>query len=169
MNAAVTYRESLKLAVPMVSDVVYLARQMRSDEIAQYLAVSGFSQYDPDDAVRNFLSIPGESYVLVDDKHMPILLGGFSPVRRGVYEGWQVGTDAGWAKHWRAITKVSRRLIDGMLDREGVHRIQVCAVASRAENTFKWYQHGLGLSVDGTLPGYCANGEDAIMFSKVRR
>lgn len=168
MNAPAHFGELLKAALPMVSDVAFLAHRMRQDEIAQFMAVQGIEHYDPDYAARTFLSIPGESYVLVDGNNLPVLLGGFQPIRPGVYEGWQVGTDEGWARHWRKICKVSRRIMDGFCARPEVHRVQVCAVASREAKTFMWYERGLGLQREALLRSYCGNGEDAIMFARTK-
>lgn len=166
MNAPL--RETLKIAVPLVADVVYLAHNMRKDEIAQFLAVHGLDRYDPEQAARIFLATPGESYVMLDESNLPVLMGGFIPIRNGVYEGWQVGTDAHWAKHWRKICKVSRRMIDGFFERDDVNRVQVCAVASRESKTFMWYERGLGLQREALIRRYCGNGEDAIMFARTK-
>ena len=166
MNAP--FRATLTLAVPMVSDAACLAHRMRKDEIAQFLAVHGLSHYDPEQAARTFLATPGESYVMLDASNMPVLMGGFLPIRPGVFEGWQVGTDEHWAKHWRQICKVSRRMIDGFFMRDDVHRVQVCAVASRESSTFMWYERGLGLQREALIRRYCGNGEDAIMFARTK-
>lgn len=166
MNAP--FRDRLKIAVPMVSDAAFLAHRMRADEIAQFLAVHGLTRYDPEQAARTFIAAPGESYVLLDDANLPVLMGGFIPIRPGVYEGWQVGTDELWAKHWRLICKVSRRMIDGFFERDDVHRIQICAVASRESKTFMWYERGLGMQREALIRRYCGNGEDAIMFARTK-
>lgn len=158
---------SLRIASPILEDVAYLARRMRSDEVAQFLAFSGLEEYDPDIAARAFSMIGGETYVLVDGAGLPVLLGGLQAIRPGVLEGWQVGTDAGWARHWYAITRITRRINDQALARKGVHRLQICARAGR-DKTFEWYERGLGYRREATLARYCANGEDAVMFTRTK-
>lgn len=158
---------ALRLGVPLLQDYAYLAARLRPDEIAQVLAMSGNLHYDPDLAAREFATIPGEAFVLVDDDNRPVLIGGFMPLRPGVFEGWMVGTVDGWAQHWRAITKTSRRLLDSLMA-DGAHRVQVTALASRT-CAHDWYVRGLRMDQSPVcIVGYCASGDDAIMFARLK-
>lgn len=156
----------LRLAHPLLDDVAYLARRMRADEVQQFLALSGLAEYDADIAARAIASIPGPTYAVLEGDR-PVLLGGFDPLRSGVYEAWLVGTDEAWSKHGHAFTRICRRAINQLLH-DGAHRVQVIALDSR-KAAHTWYQRGLGFEFEGLLRGHCANGEDAVMFSRVRR
>ncbi|MEN5115844.1 hypothetical protein ABE488_00705 [Luteimonas sp. TWI662] len=158
---------AIRLGHPIVEDFAYLARRMRPDEIEQFLAFGGLHEYDADIAARAFAATPGPSYVFVGADGLPFLAGGFQPLRPGVFDGWLVGTLAGWEAHGFAITRICRRVIDQMLV-DGAHRVQIAALASRTA-AHDWYERGLGLQREGVLRAYCADGSDAVMFAKVRR
>ena len=155
----------LRLAHPLLDDVAYLARRMRSDEVQQFLALSGLTEYDADIAARAIASIPGPTYAVLEGDR-PVLLGGFDPLRRGVYEAWLVGTDEAWAKHGHAFTRICRRAIAQILHSDG-HRVQVCALSSRTA-AHDWYQRGLGMKFEGVQKRFVANGDDIHLFAKVR-
>lgn len=153
------------LVAPTVFDVGMLAMQMRADEIAQWCALTGQAEYDPDAAARAILSTMGPlAFCLIDADRQPIVAGGLKLLRPGVYEGWMIGSDAGWARHWRTITKATRRLHDGVLA-DGAHRIQLVTGANRVA-THEWYERGLRMRREGRLRGYCADGSDAVMFAR---
>lgn len=155
----------LRLATPLLDDVAYLARRMREDERQQFVALSGLPAYDADIAARAIASTPGPTFVVLEGD-MPVLLGGFDPLRTGVYEAWLVGTDEAWSRHGHAFTRICRRAIDQILHADG-HRVQVCALASRTA-AHDWYERFLGMEREGVHKRHGANGEDFIMFAKVR-
>lgn len=150
----------------MIEDIAYLARNMRPDEIEQDLAVTGAAEYDPQQAILRMAMVAGPKVLVLAD-NVPVVAGGFWQVRPGVWEGWQLGTMAGWSAHWRTITKVTRRLNDEWLARPDVHRLQLYGLAGR-EKTFEWYERSLGYRREATLSRYCANGADAVLFARVK-
>lgn len=150
----------------LIEDIAYLARRMRPDEIEQDLAMTGLSEYDPAQAILKMASVYGPKFVILADD-VPVVAGGFWQVRPGVWEGWQLGTMDGWEKHWRTITKVTRKLNDQMLARPEVHRLQLYGVAGR-DKTFEWYERSLGYRREATLSRYCANGADAVLFARTK-
>lgn len=157
----------IRLGAPLVDDFAYLARHLRDDERAQYLALTGLAEYVPDVAARAFTASSGPQFVMVDRQGMPVLAGGFCPVRRGVFEGWLVGSQEGWDRSWRAMTKVCRGLMDDLLDAGGAHRIETFALVGRTA-AHEWYERGLLMQREGVLRGYFADGQDAVVFARVR-
>lgn len=156
---------TLRLTAPLIEDFGHLARHMRPDEIEQFLAFSGLPEYVPDIAARAFALTPGPTWAVVDDGNRAVLVGGFQPVRDGVLDGWLAGSMDGWARHGRSFTRICRREIGRVLA-NGAHRVQIAALASRTA-AHDWYERGLGMQREGVLRGYCADGQDAIMFAKV--
>ena len=156
----------VRIGTPILEDFAYLARNMRPDEIDQFVAMTGVGEYNPDIAARCLAAIPGYTWVLVGEDGLPFLVGGFQPIRPGVYEGWLAGTMAGWERHGFAITRICRRQMDALLRTEA-HRVQIPALASRTA-AHVWYERGLGMTREGRMPGYCADGRDAELFGKVR-
>jgi hypothetical protein len=158
---------TLALCAPRLRDFAYLADRMRMDEIKQYLATAGLDQYDSDIAAREYANTPGPSWSLIDGEGYPVLAGGFAPVRSGVYECWMMGTDAGWLQHGRAITRIGRRLIRGMLAGRA-HRVQA-VVLNELAHVHDWHAKALGMVNEGIQHGYCANGADVVMFAATRK
>ena len=156
----------VRIGTPILEDFAYLARNMRPDEIDQFVAMTGVAEYNPDIAARCLAAIPGYTWVLVGEDGLPFLVGGFQPIRPGVYEGWLAGTMEGWERHGFEITRICRRQMDALLRTEA-HRVYVPALSSRTA-AHDWYMRGLGMVNEGLQKGFCANKSDAIMFAKVR-
>lgn len=156
----------IRLGVPIVQDFAYIAANLRPDEIEQYLALTGLPEYVPDVAARSLVASPGSQFVMVSRDSLPVLVGGFCPVRAGVYEGWLAGTTQGWSNHWRAMTKVCRGLMDDLLA-NGAHRIETFALASRTQ-AHAWYERSLLMQREGVLRGYFADGQDAVVFARIK-
>lgn len=158
----------IRVGAPVLEDFGHIARHMRPDEIAQYLALTGLPEYAPDVAARALAATPGSQFVMVDRAGLPVLIGGFAPVRRGVFEGWLAGTQDGWSQYWRAMTKVCRGLMEDLLTSGGAHRIETVALAARVA-AHAWYERGLRMQSDGVMPGYFADGQDGVVFSLTRK
>lgn len=155
-----------RLAVPLIGDYAYIASCMRSDEVQQFLAMSGLLEYVPDVAARAWVMTPGPTFALIDRTNRAVAVAGFCPVRPGVYEAWAAAPMEGWDRYWRAFTKACRRRMDELLARDA-HRIQICALASRTQ-AHDWYVKGLKMTREGLHEKFCADGSDAVMFARVR-
>lgn len=156
----------LRLGIPVLEDYAYIAKRMRADEIKQFMAKANLSEYTPDICARVAAATSGAAYVYVDRSGYPVLIGGFEPLRHGVYEAWLMGTDEAWGKYWRSFTKISRRMMRDLLS-AGAHRIQTAAITTRIQ-THAWYER-LGMINEGIQHAYCANGDDAVMFAMTRK
>lgn len=165
MDGGANIDRSLRLARPALEDFAYIAKRMRPCEREQFLAVSGMREYDPDITARALSMARGPTFALVDGKGVPVLLGGFEPKRRGVYEAWLVGTTDGWDKYWRRFTRECGRQVDAMLTMHA-HRIEVYALENMVR-VHAWYET-IGFAREATLKGYCADGRDAVMYARVR-
>ena len=164
-DGAANVTPQLRLGIPVLEDYAYVAKRMRKDEIEQFLAKTNLKNYEPDICARVAANMAGPSYVYVDRAGYPVLIGGFEPIRHGVYEAWLMGTDESWATYWRAFTKISKRMINELLD-GAAHRIQTAALVTRP-HAHLWYER-LGMKNEGVQKAYCANGQDAVMFAITR-
>lgn len=154
------------LVEPTLADVLRMAVGARADERAQWLALTG-TEWDPDQVAIDHFTRAGIKYALVDeDTNEAIVVGGYSPVGPQVWQSWMIGTPEHWERHWFAITKHTRRVMDGLL-KSGARRLQTTALASR-ERAIHWYTKGLGLQQEGLLRGFGADGEDVAMFARLR-
>jgi len=152
---------------PSVFDIRVLAEDMRPDEVAQWLALTGFKDYDPDRAAKAILATMGPyCFCLIDAEGRPVAAGGFNEAQDGVFEAWMMASLGAWGTHWRAFTKHARRMMDAMFASGRARRIQVHALADR-KAAHAWYDRGLGMSHEGTLRRYFADGQDAVIYSRI--
>jgi len=151
--------------------LVYLCENMRADEIEQYLALTGAEKFDPAVAALGMGNMaaagPAFSVVVKDDqgRQLPISAGGYTEVIPGVWSSWMVGTQAGWDKHWRTITKATIWVIDFMFNDMGARRLQTNALASRNEACW-WYEKSLKMLPEGVWARFGKNGEDVACFAR---
>jgi hypothetical protein len=143
-----------------------VAQHMRPDERDQWRAWSDAPAYDAKACYRDMLAEGEATWALVDAFGAAFYVGGFASVRPGVFRCWAAGTPAGWAAHWRAITRRTRRLLRSVLHAPGVHRIEICSLAERTA-AGEWYAR-LGLVAEGRQRGYFGDGRDAICYAMTK-
>lgn len=154
----------VRIAVPMLEDFGHIARNMRHDEIEEFLAMTGQPSYIPDVAARVFANLRGGAISLVGRDGLPFAVAGFVPIRPGVMQAWAAATMEGWTHHWRTMTKETTRRMDRLMS-TGTHRIEVTVLSSRIR-AHHWYTNGLGMRREGLHTAYCADGQDAITFAR---
>jgi hypothetical protein len=153
---------------PTMLDFLKVAARMPPDERAQVAAAAG-EPYDIDGvAVGNYCA-PGPKWVIKADDE-PILIGGFVPQRRGVWQDFLLTTPEAWDPHWFVVTRVCRRSMDAMFRSGEAHRLQCIVPVARVQNRpelAKWYKL-LGYTKEGLHHGYYASGADAYSFARVK-
>lgn len=150
---------------PSLLDFLQVLQQCPVDERAQVEALTG-EPFSPDAQAAGMVLRAGPKWVLLCDGQ-PVSVGGFDMVRPGVWQDWMVNTPAAFdPAHWRTVTRYARRIMDAMLETDA-HRLQCVSLASRID-AHKWYKV-LGYHFEGTMRGYCADGSDAMMFSRLRK
>jgi hypothetical protein len=154
----------MKLVKPSLHHLLYLADRAAPDEIAQYEAFVGL-EWDPGDVAASLHRRPGVSFVLLGDDNLPVAAGGYTPVVNGTWESWMLVPESGWT-HVKSITREARAFGDRMLA-ESANRLETLVLSSRATARV-WYERGLGMQAEGVKRGYGANGEDAVMYARVK-
>lgn len=149
---------------PWLVDFLKVCAVMPQDEREQLEAFTG-QPYSIDGAAIGNFTVAGPKWVIKSDDE-PIAIGGFVPQRTGVYRDFMLNTPEAFEKHWFAVTRIARRAMDAMFLSGQAHRLECIAHHSR-EKAFRWYK-ALGYNQEATLSGYCANGSDAVLFSRVR-
>lgn len=148
---------------PTLVDFLRVCADAPTDEREQFEAFSG-EQFDAERLAAVYSLHTGPAWVVCAGDR-PIAVAGFNQLRPGVWQDWMFSTPVAWTDHWRGLTKIARRVMDFMLRTEA-HRLQCISLASRI-HAHRWYRP-LGLVREGTLHGYGVNGEDAIMFARLR-
>ena len=150
---------------PYLLDFLIVCDKMPQDERDQLEAFTG-EKYDAERAAIGAFTSQGPKWVFKTDDNVPILVGGYSYQRKGVWRDFLISTPEAWTTHWFAVTRNVLRGMDAMFKSGEAHRLECIALASRTK-AFPWY-HVLGMHKEGTLHGYCANGADAVIFSRVK-
>ena len=149
---------------PRLADFYLVCHSLCEDEREQYRAFAG-EDFDPEVVAAAYHLRECPKWVLSTDAG-PVVVGGFDMIRPGVWQDWLFSTPAAWSpENWRGVTRACRRVMDAMLNSQG-HRLQCLSLASRTR-AHRWYRP-LGLQLEGTLRGYGVNGEDALMFARLR-
>lgn len=150
--------------------LVYLSDRMRADEQAQFLAVTGLVEFSADVAAAYLIDIAqksqGYAFTILQDDNLPAAAGGFHPASEGVWQAWMVGTEQGWAQQWRAMTKLTRWVMDRIFE-AGAHRLQTSALTSRTK-AIEWFERSLGFKAEGVWRHFGIRGESIAHFSRLR-
>lgn len=147
-----------------LAELLHACLHCPADE-ARQAALLGDGSFDAEVIAANLHLRTGPRWAGYCDGKL-ISAGGFHELRPGVWQDWMINTSEAFdPQHWRTVTKYARRIMDAMLKTDA-HRLQCVSLASRID-AHRWYRV-LGYTYEGTLRGYCANGEDALMFSRVR-
>lgn len=148
---------------PELVDFMLVMDNLQADEIRQFEAFTG-ETFNPQRAAAFYSLRDGPKWLLAAEGR-PIAVAGFDMLREGVWQDWLFSTPEVWKNHWRYATKACRGAMDAMLQ-TCAHRLQCVSLASRVD-AHRWYRP-LGYIQEGILRGYAANGEDAIMFSRIK-
>lgn len=147
---------------PKLLDYIHVCLNLTADEREQIEAFTG-RPYDAEETAF-FHCQKKPAWMLCEDEK-PIAIAGFDMIRPGVWQDWMLNTPVSFEKYWRTTTKHVKRVMDAML-KQDAHRLQCVSLASRI-HAHKWYAV-LGLAPEAPLRAYGANGEDAIMFARLR-
>lgn len=149
---------------PSLLDILHVCLHMRPDEVEQFQQFFGDgTPFDPDRAAAMLYLKGGVKFVLYGEDGLPYCVGGYESVGPGVMQSWMAGTPEGWTKHWRVITRASRRVIKLLFAHAGVCRLQTNCLASRRA-AMRWYR-SLGLKQVGTVRAFAPNGDDLALFA----
>ena len=153
---------------PLLLDFIKVCINMAQNERECFEALTG-EKYNVDSiAVGNFM-VPGPKWVIKADDE-PLVVGGFVPQRPGVWRDFMINTADAWGKHWFPVTRIARRAMNAMLESGQAHRIECITPAARlaARPEIEAWYRVMGYTREATLWRYCANGADAVIFSRVR-
>lgn len=157
----------LQLCRPLVQDFLAIAESMPVDERRQYLATTGETSFDAQNAARAMVQMPGQLHCAATMDGRPVSIGGFQRLRAGVWQGWMVGAAEDWPEYGRELTRLCRTLQQQVLERADCHRLEVLATRERT-HAHHWYVDGLGMTLEGPRVKYFADGSDALVFTRFK-
>jgi len=108
----------------------------------------------------------GLSYCALSDSGEPVVVGGLNFITPSVAQAQMFGTDK-WCEVYKEVTKATRQVMDQVLN-ESVKRIQVRSLAEH-HIAHKWYEKSLDMRLESKIHSYGKNGEDFVMYYRLRR
>lgn len=145
-------------------DFLQVCHRACADEREQWKAFVG-TEFDPDTVAAQLFSQPGPAWTIYLNG-APVVVAGFIALRPGVWQDWLVSTPEAWEPGvWPGVSRRLRKIMDAALKTEA-HRLQCISLRSRIQ-AHQWYRV-LGLRQEGVLEAYGADGQDALMFSRLR-
>jgi hypothetical protein len=151
---------------PFLTDFIDVSFRMPEDERRQLEAFTGH-EFDVDGCAVGNYTAPGLKWVFKYGDR-PIIVGGFVPQRPGVWRDFLLTTPEAWEpQNWFQVTRICRRIMDAMFISGQAHRLECITHGSR-EKAMNWFRV-LGYEQEALLSNYCANGDDAFAFSRVRK
>jgi hypothetical protein len=149
-------------------DAIRVVLAANEDQQEHFIAMTG-QAWDIDSVAMGGFQTAGPKWSIHIDGS-PVAVGGFAYQREGVYRDWFIFTPAAFEpRNYMAVTRLCRRLMDRVL-RSIAHRLECIVPAARVEASSKlakWYKI-LGYNKEALLYGYCANGADAVCYSRVK-
>jgi RimJ/RimL family protein N-acetyltransferase len=143
-----------------------VCRNLAADERAVIEALSGFP-FEPDEAAIAATLQSGMHWEFRSYDDTLLAVGGFVRQREGVFRTWFYALDAAWTRPYaQGLTELVADTIQLMFTRQLAHRIETVTLARQEKARF-WYGK-IGLEFESTLRGYCATGEDAVMYVALR-
>lgn len=154
------HNKPTSLADPCLPDYMYICDNLPEDEMRQFVAMSG-QNFNSDEAAISCHMASGPKWVMLDDDGRPLAVGGYAPVRQGVWQSWMLVPESSWESHGTEITE-HVNTVRKQMQKQG-HRLQTLVLSDRAKAR-AWYGR-IGLEHEGTLRAYGANKEDFDMYS----
>ncbi len=145
-------------------DCVYVCQRMREDDFNEFIATQ--EAQTKDSIIKQLLAQNGEHYTILNQKNIPVLIGGTFYDNPGVATIWLVATDEISKRDFWVTTKFITNLMTIMLSNKTCHRFQASSIGYRSVAQ-KWLQNKLGLEYEGKLKGFCRNGYDLLLYGKV--
>lgn len=160
MKSLKKVKQTTSLADPCLPDYMYVCDNLPEDEVRQFEAMSG-QKYDADEAAISCHMASGPKWVMLSEEGKPLAIGGYSPVRPGVWQSWMLVPESSWESHGTEVTEHVNTVRKQM--QEQAHRLQTYVLSDRAKAR-AWYGR-IGLEHEGTLRAFGANGEDFELYS----
>jgi hypothetical protein len=157
-------------ANPTLLEYLYVACHATEDEKRQIEAFSGYA-FNADRVAQAHYAMGGPKfglYTVEDGKRDVLAVGGFWEPHPKVWRDWMITTPKLWSdrKYWAPATRQIRTLMDEILANPDVRVLECYSLASRTA-AHRWYKP-LGYVYEATLKKRAANGEDVMVYSRVK-
>ena len=142
---------------------LYVSRRMRKTDRDEVMATrwnANDNDNDADFALSCFKSL-GSSFVAINKKGVPVIIGGVAMNAPGIGTAWMVGTDD-WPSVALEVSRFCRKSIKKYLKSEDIHRIHAYSSVFHSDS-HKWLEL-VGMKRGPLLKKWGKNHEDFILF-----
>lgn len=157
---------------------MYVASKIPADERAQIESMTGETFSVDGAAIGAYLAAGPKWVIKIADSEsdfesgdsIPLVVGGFHQQRPGVWRDFLLTSPLAWDYAVR-VTSFCKKAMDAMLKSGQAHRLECVVPASRIQSRpelVKWYKI-LGYNEEGLRRGYCADGSDAMAYTRVKK
>ena len=146
-------------------NLLQVCLDLPADEREQFEAMTN-SPYSGEQLAAGLATMSGPKYVILDQDENALAVCGATQERHGVWRVWFLAREEAWLVA-EEVTSIAVGLIQMMFHDYEAHRLEVVCLAKRSRAR-RWYERHLGLKCEGVMQKFCANGENAALYSAVR-
>lgn len=147
-------------------NILQVCFDLQADEREQAEAIRG-ELFNPEAYAASLYALDGPRWAILDSEDNALVVCGATSPRPGVWDIWYLARPVAWEEYGEAVTDITRGLIQSMFYDYEAHRLTVVCLEKRA-TARRWYERHLGLNFEGVMNKFCANGENAVLYSIVR-
>lgn len=151
---------------PGLATLAAVCYDLPEEEKVQYRALIG-QGYDAEGMAATLLLIPGPKWGIANADDTPIVVGGYTQERPGVWRSWMLAREVAWAEYGEEVTNIVQGVMEMMFADFKAHRLETLCMADRVKAR-RWYERHLGLQCEGVLRAAGVAKEDVAVYAKVR-
>ncbi len=143
----------------------YVARNLADGESVLYEEMTGF-EFAPSGVAAALYLSGGRLWQFWDAvERIPVAVGGYTCVRRGVWQSVFMSTPDAWASG-KGITKRVAECVQAMFEDPSIQRLETATLATRT-SARAWYER-IGLHYESTACKASASGQDLVTYVALR-
>lgn len=159
--------KQLEITNTTLVDILMVTKTLAEDEVKQIEAFSG-QAVSADQLTISLMNSAAMMWTarLIEGGE-PLVVGGYVQTGPTIFRSFFLANPRVWAEHGSEITDLTRDTIEKILENSEYARLETYCLLER-EDAQKWYEK-IGLSKDGVLHGFGVKGEDAVLYSTVKK
>lgn len=148
-----------------LNDFLHCAACIDPVEIQTYFEMTG-RVWDANDVASQLWMAGGHCWAFRETVgNFPAAVGGYLPVRTGVWASWFMATPAAWARGNQITDRVAA-VVRSMFENPEVRRLETVTLATRTRAR-DWYER-IGLTYESTARAASATGQDLVTYVALR-
>lgn len=148
-------------------DILVVSKALPKDEIEQILAFGGAP--DPERIAMTIMqSATWKWSLVVEETGEPLAVGGYVQTGPTIYRSFFLANPRLWDEFGADATEIVADTLGKIKEQFENVRLETYCLSTRRREVPEWYEK-IGLTYDCTLQGFGVNGEDALLYSTVKK